>query len=169
MTKQNDMLNEKLRKTSTKAQFITYVINPVVRLIGQFGYVLIAVRGAMAVISGALRIGDVQAAFQYVNQLSEPVTQLSYTANNLQGALASAERVYDLLDAVEELPDQTDETLLPRPQGNVLFENVRFSYDQDKAAHGKYQHNGKGRQQGRNRRPYRFGQDHARELAYALL
>ena len=132
MTKQNDMLNEKLRKTSTKAQFITYVINPVVRLIGQFGYVLIAVRGAMAVISGALRIGDVQAAFQYVNQLSEPVTQLSYTANNLQGALASAERVYDLLDAVEELPDQTDETLLPRPQGNVLFENVRFSYDQDR-------------------------------------
>lgn len=83
-------------------------------------------------ISGALRIGDVQAAFQYVNQLSEPVTQLSYTANNLQGALASAERVYDLLDAVEELPDQTDETLLPRPQGNVLFENVRFSYDQDR-------------------------------------
>ena len=132
MTKQNDMLNEKLRKTSTKAQFITYVINPVVRLIGQFGYVLIAVRGAMAVTSGALRIGDVQAAFQYVNQLSEPVTQLSYTANNLQGALASAERVYDLLDAVEELPDQTDETLLPRPQGNVVFENVRFSYDQDR-------------------------------------
>ena len=126
------MLNEKLRKTSTKAQFITYVINPVVRLIGQFGYVLIAVRGAMAVISGALRIGDVQAAFQYVNQLSEPVTQLSYTANNLQGSLASAERVYDLLDAVEELPDQTDETLLPRPQGNVVFENVRFSYDQDR-------------------------------------
>lgn len=126
------MLNEKLRKTSTRAQFITYVINPVVRLIGQFGYVLIAVRGAMAVISGALRIGDVQAAFQYVNQLSEPVTQLSYTANNLQGALASAERVYDLLDAVEELPDQTNETLLPRPQGNVLFENVRFSYDQDR-------------------------------------
>ena len=83
-------------------------------------------------ISGALRIGDVQAAFQYVNQLSEPVTQLSYTANNLQGALASAERVYDLLDAVEELPDQTDETLLPRPQGNVVFENVRFSYDQDR-------------------------------------
>ena len=69
MTKQNDMLNEKLWKTSTKAQFITYVINPVVRLIGQFGYVLIAVRGAMAVISGALRIGDVQAAFQ------SPMTQ----------------------------------------------------------------------------------------------
>lgn len=75
MIMQNDVLNERLRKTSMKAQFITYVINPVVRLIGQFGYVLIAVRGAIAVISGEIRIGDVQAAFQYVNQISEPITQ----------------------------------------------------------------------------------------------
>ena len=102
MVAQNDILNEKLRKTSTKAQFITYVINPIVRLIGQFGYVLIAVRGAVSVISGDIRIGDVQAAFQYVNQISEPITQLSYTMNNLQGALAFAERVYDLLDELEE-------------------------------------------------------------------
>lgn len=83
MIMQNDVLNERLRKTSMKAQFITYVINPVVRLIGQFGYVLIAVRGAIAVISGEIRIGDVQAAFQYVNQISEPITQLSYTMRKI--------------------------------------------------------------------------------------
>ena len=129
---QNDVLNERLRKTSMKAQFITYVINPVVRLIGQFGYVLIAVRGAIAVISGEIRIGDVQAAFQYVNQISEPITQLSYTMNNLQGALASAERVYDLLDELEERPDAVFQRLLPEPKGNVTFENVKFGYSQDK-------------------------------------
>ena len=132
MIMQNDVLNERLRKTSMKAQFITYVINPVVRLIGQFGYVLIAVRGAIAVISGEIRIGDVQAAFQYVNQISEPITQLSYTMNNLQGALASAERVYDLLDELEERPDAVFQRLLPEPKGNVTFENVRFGYSQDK-------------------------------------
>lgn len=132
MIMQNDVLNERLRKTSMKAQFITYVINPVVRLIGQFGYVLIAVRGAIAVISGEIRIGDVQAAFQYVNQISEPITQLSYTMNNLQGALASAERVYDLLDELEERPDAVFQRLLPEPKGNVTFENVQFGYSQDK-------------------------------------
>lgn len=132
MIMQNDALNERLRKTSMKAQFITYVINPVVRLIGQFGYVLIAVRGAIAVISGEIRIGDVQAAFQYVNQISEPITQLSYTMNNLQGALASAERVYDLLDELEERPDAVFHRLLPEPKGNVTFENVQFGYSKDK-------------------------------------
>lgn len=132
MVAHNNALNEKLRRTSTKAQFITYVINPIVRLIGQFGYVLIAVRGAMAVINGNIRIGDVQAAFQYVNQISEPITQLSYTMNNLQGALASAERVYDLLDELEEIPDTVFRRLLPSPKGNVTFENVQFGYTPDK-------------------------------------
>lgn len=128
MTKTNDGLNETLRKTSTKAQFITYAINPLVRLIGQIGYVLIAVRGAVSVISGNLTIGDVQAAFQYVNQISEPITQLSYTMNALQAALASAERVYQIQDELEEFPDNTDEILLPQPKGHVVFEHIRFGY-----------------------------------------
>ena len=128
MTKTNDELNEKLRKTSSKAQFITYAINPLVRLVGQIGYVLIAVRGAVSVISGNLSIGDVQAAFQYVNQISEPITQLSYTMNTLQAALASVERVYQIQDELEEIPDSTDEILLPQPKGNVVFEHIRFGY-----------------------------------------
>lgn len=128
MTKTNDVLNETLRKTSTKAQFITYAINPLVRLVGQIGYVLIAVRGAASVISGNLSIGDVQAAFQYVNQISEPITQLSYTMNTLQAALASVERVYQIQDELEEIPDSTDEILLPQPKGNVVFEHIRFGY-----------------------------------------
>lgn len=81
----NDTFNENLRKTSMKAQFFTYAINPLVRFLGHIGYVAIAVRGAMSVISGNISIGDVQEAFQYVNQISEPITQLSYTWNTLQG------------------------------------------------------------------------------------
>ena len=132
MVAANDRLNETLRKTSSKAQFVTYAINPVVRLMGQLGYVLIAVRGALSVMSGNLSIGDVQAAFQYVNQISEPITQLAYTMNTLQGALASVERVYQLQDELEELPDATDAVLLPRPKGDIAFEHIRFGYSEDK-------------------------------------
>lgn len=128
----NDRLNETLRKTSSKAQFVTYAINPIVRLVGQIGYVLIAVRGALSVISGNISIGDVQAAFQYVNQISEPITQLTYTMNALQGALASVERVYQLQDELEEIPDATDTVLLAQPKGNVTFDHVRFGYSDDK-------------------------------------
>ncbi len=113
MIKNNDELNEKLRKTSLNAQFITYAINPLIRLLGQIGYVVIAVRGAMSVISGTISIGEVQAIFQYINQISEPVTEMSYTLNSLQAAIASVERVYQIEDELEELPDATNEVLLP--------------------------------------------------------
>lgn len=132
MAQTNDQLNEKLRKTSTKAQFVTYAINPLVRLMGQIGYGIIAVRGAWSVINGSITIGDIQAIFQYVNQVSEPVTQLAYTMNSLQGAIASAERVYQIQDEIEETPDATKEMLLPSPKGNVSFEHVRFGYRDDK-------------------------------------
>lgn len=128
----NDKYNENLKKTSTKAQFVTYAINPLVRFMGHIGYVVIAVRGAISVISGNISIGDVQAVFQYVNQISEPITQLSYIWNNLQGALASAERIYQLLDEPEEAPDITKERLLPQPKGKVAFEHIRFGYSDDK-------------------------------------
>lgn len=132
MVKTNDELNETLRKTSTKAQFITYAINPAIRLMGQIGYVVVAVRGALSVISGTISIGDIQAVFQYVGQISEPVTELSYTINTLQGAVAAAERVYDILDEPEETPDSVNTVMLPQPKGDVSFEHVRFGYSDDK-------------------------------------
>jgi len=152
----NDELSEALRKAGTKAQFITYGVEPAIRLIGHIGYVAIAVRGAMAVIRGMISIGDIQAVFQYVNQISEPAAQLAYTINSLQGAIASAERVYELLDEAEETEDaaimaaeengnaaaETDAAaaepgvpskpaagvLIPHPEGNVTFEHVKFGY-----------------------------------------
>ena len=131
MTRENSRLNENLRRTSIKAQFITYAINPLVRLIGHAGYIAVAVRGTISVINGTISVGDIQAAFQYVNQISEPLTEILYVWNNFQGALASAERIYQMLDEPEEIPDVTNEIMLPEPKGNVTFEHVRFGYSDD--------------------------------------
>lgn len=128
----NDVLNEKMCQASRKAQFVTYAVNPIVRLIGQIGYVVVAIRGAFSVISGGISIGDIQAVFQYINQISEPVTQFAYTINSLQGALASVERVYQIQDEPEEMPDLQTEQLLYAPKGDVEFEHVRFGYSDDK-------------------------------------
>mgnify|MGYP000361565499 FL=1 len=86
----------------------------------------------MSVISGSISIGEVQAIFQYINQISEPVTQMSYTLNNLQAAIASVERVYQIEDELEEMPDATEKEILPKPKGNVSFEQVRFGYSDER-------------------------------------
>ncbi len=96
--KNTDKLNEDLYHASSKAMFLNYAISPVIRLVGRLGYVIIAIRGAVSVINGTISIGDIQAFIQYVNQVTEPVTQVSYTLNTLQGAIAAAERVFELLD-----------------------------------------------------------------------
>lgn len=124
-------LNEALFQAGKKAMFSNYVISPIIRLINQFGYAAVAIGGAMAVIRGTISIGDIQAFIQYVNQVSEPVTQISYTVNSLQGAIAAAERVFQLLDEEEETPDAFPPLLLTAPKGNVRFEHVRFGYRDD--------------------------------------
>lgn len=126
-----ETLNENLYQASKKAMFMNYVISPVIRLINQFGYVAVAIRGAMSVMQGGISIGDIQAFIQYVNQVSEPVTQVSYTLNSLQGAIAAAERVFRILDEEEEIADRKDAPILSDPQGNVRFEHVRFGYSDD--------------------------------------
>lgn len=132
MIEANDLLNEKMRKASNKAQFITYAINPIIRFMGQIGYVLIAAFGASLVLNGTIAVGTIVSVFLYVSQVSEPVTELAYTVNTMQGAIASAERVYEIEDEMEELPDRTQSRLLGNPQGNVSFNHVRFGYSEDK-------------------------------------
>ncbi|GAX05964.1 multidrug ABC transporter ATP-binding and permease protein [Secundilactobacillus pentosiphilus] len=127
----NNELNARLQKAATKAQFVTYAINPLIRFMSTLGYVVIAVRGALLVIDGRITIGDIQAVFQYVNQVSEPVTELAYTMNTLQGAVASAERVYEIEDALEESADDKTPVSVHRPvSGNVAFKHVRFGYEE---------------------------------------
>lgn len=120
-----------LYTTSRKAQFISYAVMPAIRLFNQIGYMLIAVVGAIFVIQGKLSLGVVQAFFQYVNQVAEPLTEASYTINSMQAAVASAERVFEILDADEEEPNAVSPKLLATPQGSVCFEHVRFGYSDD--------------------------------------
>ena len=81
--------------------------------------------------NGTISIGDIQAFIQYVNQVSEPITDISYTINKLQGAIAAAERVFELLDEEEEEPDPAVPTLPDDPKGNIRFEHIRFGYSDD--------------------------------------
>ena len=123
-----EKVNEQLYQAGSKAMFQNYVISPIIRLVNQFGYMAIAVRGALAVINGSISIGDIQAFIQYVTQVSEPVAEVSYTMNTLQGAIASAERVFALLDEEEEPADILSPTVPADPKGHVEFEHVRFGY-----------------------------------------
>ncbi len=124
-------LSQDLCEANAEAMFSSFSISPVIRLINQFGYVAIAVRGAMMAIAGTLTIGEIEAFVQYVNQVSEPVTQISYTVNSLQGAIAAAARVFEILDAEEEVPDCAEPAVLENPVGNVSFRHVRFGYSPD--------------------------------------
>ncbi len=131
MAAENERLNEDLYRAGTKAAFLSYVVNPLVRLVNQLGYVIIAVKGVIQVMSGTISIGDIQAFIQYVNHVSEPITEISYSINSLQGAIAAAERVFEMLDEEEEALDPAVPTLPDAPKGNIRFEHIRFGYSND--------------------------------------
>lgn len=123
--------NNKLYSDEKKAQFIMYAINPLIRLMNQIGYVLIAVLGAIFVIQGRLSIGLIQAFFQYVNQASEPLTEAAYILNSMQAAIASLERVFEILDEEEELADAINYKTISNAKGNITFEGVKFGYGKE--------------------------------------
>ncbi len=122
--------NEDLYEASFKAQFISGIIQPAMGFIANLNYVLIAVIGGLQVASGTLSLGSVQAFIQYSRQFTQPLSQIASMMNLLQSGVASAERVFDLLDEDEEEPDPVEpQQLAPDGvQGRVAFENVAFSY-----------------------------------------
>lgn len=122
---------EAYRKSGFRAQFLTYGVMPVVRFASQLGYVIIAIRGAMMTLTGTITLGDIQAMLQYVDRISEPVSEFAFTITSAQGALASAERIYQMLDEEEESDTFTNAKMLPEPRGKVEFEHVEFGYDDD--------------------------------------
>ncbi len=124
--------NEDLFQAGFKAQFISGVIQPAMMFIGNLNYVLVAVVGGLRVASGALSIGDVQAFVQYSRQFSQPLTQVASMANLVQSGVASAERVFELLDAEEQSADPADAPKPGRVHGEVAFEEVSFRYEPDK-------------------------------------
>jgi ATP-binding cassette subfamily B multidrug efflux pump len=124
--------NEELYHSSFRAQFVSGLIQPCMMFIGNVNYVLVAVVGGLRVASGALSIGDVQAFIQYSRQFSQPLTQVASMANLLQSGVASAERVFDLLDAPEQEPEPLQPSRPEQVRGRVAFEHVSFRYDPEK-------------------------------------
>ncbi len=127
-----DEQNDDLFRASFGAQFVSGVIMPVMMFLGNLNYVVIAVIGGLRVANGSMSLGDVQAFIQYSRQFTQPLTQVASMTNLLQSGVASAERVFELLDAPEESPDRVDAPLVPRGPGQVEFENVEFSYVADR-------------------------------------
>ncbi|PKV85591.1 ABC transporter ATP-binding protein [Streptomyces sp. TLI_146] len=132
--RQFDEQNEALYEAGFKAQFNSGVMQPLMMFISNLNYVLVAVVGGLRVASGALSIGDVQAFIQYSRQFSMPLTQVASMANLVQSGVASAERIFELLDADEQAPEP-DEKAAERPverRGAVTLEKVAFRYDPQK-------------------------------------
>ncbi|MBP8534882.1 ABC transporter ATP-binding protein [Streptomyces sp. MK37H] len=123
--------NDKLYGAGFRAQFISGLIQPSMMFIGNLNYVLVAVVGGLRVASGALSIGDVQAFVQYSRQFSQPLTQVASMANMVQSGVASAERVFELLDAPEQSAEPVDARRPEAVRGQVAFEEVSFRYQPD--------------------------------------
>ena len=124
--------NEELFKSSFGAQFLSGLIMPIMMFIGNLNYVVIAVLGGLRVASGSLSLGDVQAFIQYSRQFTQPVTQVAAMVNLLQSGVASAERVFELLDADEESSDDDHPRTVEDARGRVSFQRVSFRYDPDR-------------------------------------
>ncbi|MEV6808973.1 ABC transporter ATP-binding protein [Streptomyces sp. NPDC051132] len=124
--------NEALYQAAFKAQFNSGVMQPLMMFVSNLNYVLVAVVGGLRVASGALSIGDVQAFIQYSRQFSMPLTQVASMANLVQSGVASAERVFELLDAPEQEADPVPGARPERLRGRVCLEHVSFRYDPDK-------------------------------------
>ena len=121
-------LNDKLYDAGWRAQFISGMIVPLMLFAGNLSYVLVSVVGGIMVAQRALAIGDVQAFIQYSNQFSTSISQLANIANVIQSTIASAERIFELLDEPEEVPEVANPVVLTKPRGRVEFKSVNFSY-----------------------------------------
>ncbi len=124
--------NAQVFEASFGAQFISGIIMPAMMFIGNLNYVAVAVVGGLRVASGSMSLGDVQAFIQYSRQFTQPLTQAASMANLLQSGVASAERVFEVLDAPEQSPDPADPVVRTQRRGRVAFEHVKFAYRPDR-------------------------------------
>lgn len=124
-------INERLYSAGWKAQFVSGIIFPMMNFISNIGYVLVSVVGGILVLKKQIQIGDVQAFIQYSNQFTQPIIQTANIANIIQSTVASAERVFELLDEVEQIPDKEPAEKVESPKGAVQFHNVKFGYKKE--------------------------------------
>lgn len=121
-------INDRLYSVGWRAQFISGLIFPLMGLINNIGYVIVCVVGGVYVTRGYIELGDVQAFIQYSRQFTMPIAQTANIANILQSTIACAERVFEVLDETEEIPDSADAKVIRNPKGEVQFQNVKFGY-----------------------------------------
>lgn len=124
-------INEELYNSGWKAQFLSGVIMPLMSFVSNIGYVLVCVVGGLFVTKGRIVIGDIQAFIQYSKQFTHPIIQVANITNIIQSTIASAERVFEILDETEEIPDSMDAKIIKSPKGEVKFENVKFGYSEE--------------------------------------
>jgi ATP-binding cassette subfamily B multidrug efflux pump len=126
-----DGLNETLYSSAWKSQFLSGLIMPIMGFVGNIGYVAIAIMGGYLAVRQAITVGDIQAFIQYVRSFTQPITQIANISNVLQQTAAAAERVFEFLAEEEEVPESEDPVQLEQVDGHVVFENVKFGYDQE--------------------------------------
>jgi ATP-binding cassette subfamily B protein len=124
-------LNEKLFGVGYKAQFISGIIMPLMMFVGNIGYVIVCAAGSLLVTRNMMTLGGIQAFIQYSRQFSHPIVQIANIANIIQSTIASAERVFEVLDEEEEVEEESRVIEAESVSGNVSFENISFSYKKD--------------------------------------
>lgn len=124
--------NEEMAKAAEKTDFAMNAINPAIRMVSRMGQVVVALFAGKMLIGGTLSVGVFQAFFQYMNQAAEPLTEAAYIINSMQSALASAERVYEMLDEPEMAGEPENSSRISDVLGRIEFQNVRFGYTPEK-------------------------------------
>ncbi|EKZ0165414.1 ABC transporter ATP-binding protein [Enterococcus faecalis] len=124
--------NQRHYKAFLSAQFMNFAIYPAIRLINQLAFIVSAIIGAFMVLQGGITIGLLQAYLQYINQISEPISTASYVINSIQSALAAVDRIFEILDAKDDIPEKLNLQTINQPTGAITFDNVKFGYTKEK-------------------------------------
>lgn len=124
--------NQKHYKAFLSAQFMNFAIYPAIRLINQLAFIVSAIIGAFLVLQGGITIGLLQAYLQYINQVSEPISTASYVINSIQAALAAVDRIFEILDAEDDILEKKNLQIIDQPSGAIAFDNVQFGYTKEK-------------------------------------
>ena len=132
VTKEFNEINDKLYNSAWKSQFFGTSMFPITKFVGQLGYVCISILGGYMVILEKIEVGEIQSFTQYIKRFTNSIDDLSQVANNIQSALAAAERVFDFLELEEEKEIQNSDLDIDQIKGNIEFRNVKFGYNPDK-------------------------------------
>lgn len=127
-----DEVNNKLFKSAWKSQFVTSMMQPIMGLVGNLGYVVVSILGGYLAAKKVVEIGDIQAFIQYMRSFTQPIAQLTAISNTLQSTVAAAERVFEFLEEKEEDSEHDKVKKVQEVHGNVSFENVSFGYNSEK-------------------------------------